>query len=136
MKLLILFTSRFAYQTQTTSLTETEFTNQSAEIENAIVGFIHFEKEDEDRAKSVERSLVNNLKWAARKNNTQNIVLHSFAHLSDSKADPGFSKQLLDKCEKRIQATGYNTHQTPWGYFLDLSINAPGHSLARIFKSF
>jgi hypothetical protein len=30
---------------------------------------------------------------------------------------------------------GYSTEQTPFGYFLDLNINAPGFSLARIWAT-
>ena len=31
---------------------------------------------------------------------------------------------------------GYETIQIPYGYFLDLSIRAKGHPLARIYKAF
>jgi len=30
---------------------------------------------------------------------------------------------------------GYKVNQTPFGYFLDLQVDAPGHSLARVFKN-
>jgi hypothetical protein len=83
-----------------------------------------------------EKELVNNIKWGARKNETVQVVLHSFAHLSESKATPQFTKQLFDLSEKRLQNANYKTAQTPFGYFLDLDIQAPGLSQARIFKSF
>ena len=37
--------------------------------------------------------------------------------------------------ESRLQNADYQTAQTPFGYFLDLDMKAPGFSLARIFKS-
>jgi hypothetical protein len=136
MKLLMIYASEFTYTPNLKSLDEADEIIEGKSIKDALVGFIHIEKEDEERAKSVERSLVNNLKWGARKNNTKNIVIHSFAHLSESKADPAFSKDFLDKIEKRIANTDYNAFQTPWGYFLNLDVKAPGESLARVFKSF
>jgi len=34
-----------------------------------------------------------------------------------------------------MKNAGYTVHQTPFGYFLDLQIDAPGFSLARVFKN-
>ena len=80
--------------------------------------------------------MVKNLKWAAKKNNTRYVILHSFAHLSESKADPHFTKELFDRVEARMKNADYDCDQTPFGYFLDLEVKAPGVSQARIFKSF
>jgi len=43
---------------------------------------------------------------------------------------------LLDKVEARLMNAGFDVAQTPWGDFLDLDLQAPGFSLARVFKSF
>jgi spermidine synthase len=84
----------------------------------------------------VEDKLLKNLKWAAKKNDTDKIILHSFAHLAETKAEPHFTKALFDKVESRLKNTDYITAQTPFGYFLDLDLQAPGVSQARIFKGF
>ena len=105
--------------------------------ENVQVAFIQAETEDEgDRLAYVETKLVKNLKWVAKKNNASKVILHSFAHLSESKADPHITKQLFDQVQARMQTAGYDVSQTPFGYFLNLDIQAPGNSLARVFKSF
>ena len=78
--------------------------------------------------------MIKNLKWAARKNNTKKIVLHSFTHLSESKTSSEITKQLLDNSEQRLKKADYEVHQTPFGYFLDLDVKAPGNPLARLFK--
>ena len=75
-----------------------------------------------------------NLKWAARKNNTERIVLHSFTHLSESKASSEIIKQLFNNSENRLKKSNYEVYQTPFGYFLDLDVKAPGNPLARLFK--
>ncbi len=108
---------------------------EPADFLDVQVAFIQAEQEDTERESDVEKKLVKNLKWACGKNNTKKVILHSFAHLSDSKADPDFTGTLLNKAEERMKNAGYEVYQTPFGYFLDLRLDAPGFSLARIFKN-
>ena len=134
MKLLMIYANRFAYKTSLKSLESASDTTEQKVIENALVGFIHVEEKDEANLSNVETKLIKNLKWAARKNNTERILIHSFTHLSESKASSAITKQLLDNSEQRLKKADYEVHQTPFGYFLDLDVKAPGNSLARIFK--
>ena len=136
MRLLIIYADIFSYTPVIRTLDDAAEKAEPASIEKSVVGFIHAEAEDEEKLSAVETKLVKNLKWAARKNDTQKIVLHSFAHLSGSKADPQMTKQLMDRAEERLKTSGYETFQTPFGYFLDLKVDAPGHPLARLFKEF
>jgi len=106
------------------------------QFENTLVGFILVEKEDEEKIDKVETKLIKNLKWAAKKNDTGNIVLHSFAHLSLSKANPEITKIIFNHAKKRLENAGYRAWQTPFGYFLDLDLKTPGKSLARVLKDF
>jgi hypothetical protein len=109
---------------------------ESKTIENALVAFIHIEEKDAENSSYVETKLVKNLKWAARKNETERIVLHSFTHLSESKAPADITKQIFDGAEARLQKAGYQTWQTPFGYFLNLDIQTLGSPLTRLFKEF
>lgn len=138
MKLLMIYTKKFSYTPTEKTLDDNfEEHEQSNSFENCIVGFIQVEEEDEGKKTlKVEKNLAKNLKWAARKNDTQRIILHSFAHLSESKASPEYSKEILNLAEERLKNAEYETAQTPFGYFLDLDISAPGFSQARMFKSF
>ncbi len=134
MKLLMIYCSKFGYTTSIKTIESYPDIDESRAIENTLVGFIQAEKEDEEIASAVETKLIKNLKWAARKNNTQRIVLHSFAHLSESKASLEITKDIFDGAEERLTKSDYEVSQTPFGYFLHLDIQAPGESLARIFK--
>ena len=136
MKVLVMYVDEFGYTPAQKNLEEAEDITEGAVFNDSIAAFIQVEAEDEEYdVKSREKKLVNHLKWTARKNDCKKIILHSFAHLSDSKASVEFTKQLFDLAEKRLQNGGYETAQTPFGYFLDLNIKAPGHSLARIWAS-
>jgi len=136
MKLLMIYAEKFAYQTRSRTLETVEEYQENKQIENVLAGFIQVEKEDEEKMDKVETKLIKNLKWAAKKNNTNCILLHSFAHLSLSKANPESTKNIFDNAEKRLKDTDYEVYQTPFGYFLDLDLRAPGKSLARVFKEF
>ena len=137
MKLLMIYVKKFSYTPTIKTLEEFEDHTEGKTFENALVGFIQVEEHDtEKEILKVEKTLVKNLKWGAKKNETKRVILHSFAHLSESKASPEYTKQIFDLAEKRLQNANYETAQTPFGYFLDLNVNAPGFSQARMFKSF
>lgn len=143
MKVLVFYTKKFAYKTAEQNLSDEElkifYTDISAiqhqdEYRDCITAFIQVEAEDEERdLKSREKKLANHLKWVARKNNATNIVLHSFAHLSASKASLEFTAQLFDATQQRLNNGDYTASKTPFGFFLDLDMEAPGFSMARVW---
>ncbi len=134
MKLLIIYADKFGYKTSNKGLENAETVDEESLHTDSLVGFIHLEKKDEENLSSVETKMIKQLKWAARKNRTEKIILHSFAHLSESKGSPELTKQLFNSAEVRLKGSGYEVSQTPFGYFLDLNVQAPGHSFARLFK--
>jgi hypothetical protein len=136
MKLLMIYATRFSYKPTIKTIESMPDFSEEKEYENVQTAFIQVEKEDEEKEGDVIKKLLKNVKWVAGKNETKHIILHSFAHLSESKADPEFTKALFDKVEERLVNTNYTVSQTPFGYFLDLGVEAPGFSLARVFKQF
>ena len=136
MKLLMIYCEKFAYEPTIKTLDDFEDVPQGASFEKALVAFIHAEVQDESDMKKMETKMVKNLKWAAKKNDTKNIVLHSFAHLAETKAGAVFTRELFDLVEQRMRNADYQCAQTAFGYFMDLDVRAPGVSQARIFVSF
>ncbi|PKP33623.1 MAG: hypothetical protein CVU00_10670 [Bacteroidetes bacterium HGW-Bacteroidetes-17] len=136
MKLLMIYCIEFGYTPRIKTLDEAETLTDTKIFKDVLVAFIQAEEVDEADLVGTETKLVKNLKWAAKKNETKNVLLHSFAHLSESKAGPEFTKELFDKTEARMKNADYGCDQTAFGYFMDLNVQAPGYSQARIFKSF
>ena len=132
----MLYADRFAYNPASKTLDGQPDCDQPGEVLKTVVALIHAEASDEDNVSGVEKKLVKNLKWGARKNETCRIVLHSFSHLAETKASAEFTKALLARTEERLRNADYDVRQTPFGYFLDLDLQAPGRSTARIFASF
>lgn len=136
MKLLIWYCSKFAYTPSKKTLDDADEVHGRVEWKDSVVAFIQAESRDVEDAQNIQKKVLKNLKWAAGKNDTRSVILHSFAHLSDSKADPAFTKTLFNKLQQRLESADYQVGQTPFGWFLDLQMEAPGRSLARVFKSF
>jgi hypothetical protein len=136
MKVLAMYTTHFGYVPAVKNSEDAEVVTEGRSFSDCIVAFIQVEQDDEEKdILSREKKLVNHLKWVLRKNSVNRVILHSFAHLSDSKASASFTKEVFDQAEIRLQHAGIETAQTPFGYFLDLDIKAPGFSLARIWAT-
>ena len=132
----MIYCKTFGYNPTVKTLEMADENEVPASYENVQTAFIQVEAEDVEREAQVSKKLLKNLKWVCGKNNTKKVVLHSFAHLSESKADPEFTKKIFDSVQERLEKVDYEVNQTPFGYFLDLQVDAPGFSLARVFKSF
>jgi len=132
-KLLLFQAKRFYWQSFSKTLDDVADQDVSETVENTVVVFLHAEAEDEAKPK-LETKVVKNIKWLANKRGLENIVLHSFTHLSGSTASPEFAQDLLNRLDERLTTTGYQVWQTPFGYFCEWDLSVFGDSLAKVFK--
>ncbi|MDA3909957.1 MAG: hypothetical protein PF448_01195 [Bacteroidales bacterium] len=136
MKVLFLYCEDFSYEATIKTLDFVPEASGKKSFQNVQTAFIHVEDGDEENEASLFKKVVKQLKWILKKNETNQLIIHSFAHLAETKGDPKFTYEFLNKLEKRMADSGFETHQTPFGHFLNLHMDAPGFSLARVFKSF
>ena len=136
MKLLLFFAHSFSYATAVKSLPTVPDVNKKESVSDAVVIFFHVEEEDMEKRSKVIQKFVKNTKWLCGKFATKNVVLHSFNHLSGSKAKPDFSKELLDEVAARLRRGEFQVMVTPFGYFNEFNIHVAGDSLAKVFKEF
>ncbi len=134
MKILMFYAPSFWFKTFERVLDSVPDQEIEESIDNALVVLYHVEAEDVERKSSVQTKLVKNIKWLSGKFKTKNLVLHSFNHLSVSKAPPGFSKELIDSSKERLGNSGFDIHETPFGYLNEWKIHVAGDSLAKVFK--
>ncbi len=134
MRLLILFADRFRYQPAQKVWEGSAEDVQGGELDHTLVALVDVETHDPPRADSVAAKLARNLKWAAGKNTTKVVVIHSFAHLSTHHAPPALAGAVLDRAAERLERAGYRVRQTPFGHLLDLEMAIPGRPWARVFK--
>ncbi len=136
MKLLLFYARSFSYETAARSLTTVPEIKKKEKVKDAVVVFFHVEAEDMEKRSKVIQKFVKNTKWLCGKFAAKSVVLHSFNHLSGSKAGPEFSGELLEEVTGRLERTGYQVMVTPFGYFNEFSIHVAGDSLAKVFKEF
>jgi hypothetical protein len=105
-------------------------------VTNSVVIFFHVEAADSENQAGVIQKFVKNARWLCGKFDTRNVVLHSFNHLSTSKANPDIAKGIFEEVRERLNRTGYHVFFTPFGYFNEFSIKVGGESLAKVFKEF
>jgi hypothetical protein len=106
---------------------------KAGEAVDCVVAFIHVEPGDDSYQ---ETKLVKNIKWLCKKWETKSVLLHSFTHLGEKKAEPEAAKIILEAAFSRLVKAGLTTTTTPYGYFLDLTFDTPGHPLSRVYKEF
>ncbi len=126
----------FWYKTYQKTLTDVATLEKEETITEAIVIFIHVEQEDEQRQEKLTGKANENIRWLLKKTDANNVVLHSFAHLSDSKSSPEFAQTFISGLKTSLEDRNIKTHVTPYGYFLEFRLHVLGESLAKVFKSF
>ena len=116
----------FWYQTHEKSIPEAPDIEEEREVLDCIVALIQAEENDPEKGKKVLDKLIKNIKWLAGKFGTKRAVLHFFSHLSESRADPEYARDLLDRAAERLEGAGYEVHVTPFGYFCEMKMHVGG----------
>lgn len=126
---------RFRFRTFQKTLPEAPDREVDEEVREAAVIFVHAEAEDEPRRDKLLTTALKNVKWLANKRELRNVVLHSFTHLSESKAAPEFAQTFLEELGRRLQNTGYAVRLTPFGYTCAWELSVYGETMAKVFKA-
>ena len=135
MKMLLFQSPRFRFRTFLKTLPEAPDQAVDEAVQEVAVVFVHAEAEDVSRRVKVLGKALRNIKWIANKRGLREVVLHSFTHLSESTASPGYAQTFLESVAERLRGTGYNVSLTPFGYFCGWELAVYGESLAKVFKS-
>ena len=135
MRILFWYCEKFAWLPAMKTIESSPPAN-AGNYQDILVAFIHIEPKDVLEGSSAAKKLLKNIKWLAKKWDNKKVILHSFTHLGEEKAEAGEALDLLNHIESRLISVNYEVIQTPYGYFLDLDMKAKGHPLARIYKEF
>lgn len=134
MKVILFYAPSFWYANHSKSLPEADDADVNETVENCVAAFYQLEEHDVERAGKVATKFVKNIKWLAGKFETKIVVLHSFGHLSMSKAPADFTLEFISGIRERLEQTGYTVHETPFGWFNEWKLHVAGESPARVFK--
>jgi len=134
LKLILFYAPSFWFKTYRKVLEHVPDREQEALFEKVVVVFYQVEAEDVDRRSKVLTKFIKNIKWLAGKFESKTVVLHSFNHLSGSKAGPEFAGPLIDQACERLERSGYTVGMTPFGFLNEWKLHVAGDSLAKVFK--
>ncbi len=134
MRILMFYAPSFWFKTYEKVLKDIPDTTIEESYENAVVVFYHAEETDVERRINVLTKFIKNVKWLSGKFKTKTLVLHSFNHLSTSKAPANFTSDLIAEAKERLILAGFTIIETPFGYLNEWKIHVAGDSLAKVFK--
>jgi D-Tyr-tRNAtyr deacylase len=133
MKLLLLFTHDYWLKPYEKSLAEAPESTSEVASSQAMLALVHVEAHDPERQSKLVTKAIKNVKWLSGKFNTRNVVLHSFAHLAATRAEPEQAEAILSAMRERLAGAGYQVRTTPFGYFNEFRVHVAGPSLAKVF---
>jgi hypothetical protein len=113
---------------------ENESSDEKKDLDESLLVWIHSEETDEHNRLGILRKMVKNIRWLAKKVECESIILHSFAHLDDSKANADFADALIAEVAERLRERNYTVHIVPFGHFYEFNLHVKGPSLAKVFK--
>lgn len=134
MKLLMFHSPEFWFRTYEKAASDVPDHEEERSFRQAVVIFYHVEAEDVGREDKVIAKWVKNARWIAGKFGTRTVVLHSFNHLSRSKAPPETAHMMAAEVRSRLERAAFSVFETPFGYLNEWKIHVSGESLAKVFK--
>jgi hypothetical protein len=136
MRLLTFLAKRFWWRADSKTLEQVPDVEVEDGLDEVVVVFLHAENRDQDEAcdRRVFKHTLKHVKWLAGKRGMKRVALHSFTHLGADNADPAYAREFLDRLQERLEGTGYEVKQTPFGYFCEWDLSVYGESLAKVWK--
>jgi hypothetical protein len=134
MKNLLFYAPSFWFKTFKKVLPQVADQEKETTCKAAVAVFYQVEAEDVARRGKVLTKFIKNIKWLAGKFDSKTVVLHSFNHLSTSKAPPEFAQAFVEDARERLERSGYKVTVTPFGYLNEWKLHVAGDSLAKVFK--
>lgn len=102
--------------------------------ESVLVVLISSEKVDEKDPKIVARMSAEEIMNIARQVKEKNIVLHSFAHLSDDLSSPQIAKRIIDEIKLHLNSKNYNVLKTPFGWRDKFELCVKSHPISKVSR--
>lgn len=134
MKLLMFHAPEFWFKTFDKAIPDAPDCEEEKSFRQAVVIFYQVEGEDAGREERIVSKWVKNAKWIAGKFATRTVILHSFNHLSLSKAPPETAHRLAAQVRGRLERAGFSVFETPFGYLNEWKLHVSGESLGKVFK--
>ena len=137
MRVLHLHCHEFGYEVRKeTPVAEQPPEPRKDHLDDVLVCFTCFEKQDETRVDAILDSFVENLKVDTSRLGCRRILLYPYAHLSKSLGSPRLAKEFLARLRDRLVDEGLEVHKSPFGWYKAFTLNCIGHPLAEAYREY
>ena len=92
-------------------------------FDESLLVWIQAEAQDEADQTGVIRKMVKNIRWLSKKHGLKQIILHSFAHLGESKSAPEFADGIIEETAARLRERAFDIHIVPFGGFHEFKMH-------------
>jgi len=120
---------------------KTRFSEEAGEDEKSgnlnepvLVVFVCSESVDEKNPPEVAKKSVEAIIDIAKRVKETNVVLHSFAHLSDSLSSPDVAKKIINEMHRILTSMGYNSMKTPFGWRDSFELRVKSHPVSKVSR--
>lgn len=109
---------------------------RSEDLKDVLVCFTCFEKKDENRSNEIIEKFVESIKVDISRIKCKKILIHPYAHLSNSLGSPKLAKDFFNKLRYRLVEEKIDAHKSPFGWYKAFSLDCIGHPLAEAYREF
>ena len=102
--------------------------------ESVLVVFVCSERDDEKNPEIIIEKTVNEVEDIVRRVKPKSIIIHSFAHLSSTLANPRFAKEIYDKLYNILSLKGYQVFKTPFGWRDSFELRVKSHPVSKVSR--
>ncbi len=137
MRVLQIHCSEFQYEVRRETPVAEQPPNPKGErLEDVLVCFICFEKQDEARIGEIVDRLLEGLKVDTGRIGCRRVLLYPYAHLSKSLGSPRLAREFLLRMGERLAGEGFEVHRSPFGWYKAFTMSCIGHPLAEAYREF
>lgn len=137
MRVLQIHCSKFQYEVRReTPVAEQPPNPRGERLENVLVCFVCFEKQDENRIEEIEGRFLEGLRVDTERIGCRRVLLYPYAHLSKSLGSPHLAREFLLRMEKALAGEGFEVHRSPFGWYKAFTMSCIGHPLAEAYREF
>ena len=108
--------------------------SKAVDVDNALVVFISFEKQDSGRESEVVEKSYEQISTLSAQLGVKTVVLNPFAHLFGDLAKPDDAAKLLSMLGERLRSAAFDVHSLSFGLFYEIELRAKGHKLSRVSR--
>lgn len=137
MRVLQIHCYKFGYEVKKeTPVAEQPPDPREEDLDDVLVCFICYEKQDENREDEIAEKFLGNLKIDMERIKCKRILLYPYAHLSNNLGSPKKAKIFLNSLRDRLIEADMEAYKSPFGWYKAFNLSCIGHPLAEAYREY